>query len=131
MGMGNAQGGSQVYFDPQTNQYYTQNNSYNNGTNAQHPLLRGSYGNQKNYLSGFNPQPAQKSPINELLAQSLAAKPNAPGLAQLFSGMSAPNMGGGQGMPIGLLGQGQYGAGRFLGNNVMGNPSLTSTAMNT
>ena len=72
-------------------------------------------------------QTAQKSPINDLLAQSLAAKANAPTLAQLFPGMFAPNMGGGQG----ILGQGQYGAGRFLGNNVMGNPSLTSTAMNT
>lgn len=76
-------------------------------------------------------QTAQPSPISNLLAQALAAKPNAPGLSQLFPGMVAPNMGGSQGMPIGLLGQGQYGAGRFLGSNVMGNPSLTSTAMNT
>ena len=68
-------------------------------------------------------QPApQKSPINELLAQSLAAKPNAPTLAQLFPALLS-NTGG-------ILGQGQYGAGRFLGNNVVGNPSLTSTAMN-
>lgn len=72
-------------------------------------------------------QPVQKSPIADLLAQALAAKPNAPTMAQLFPGMVAPNMGGSQG----ILGQGQYGAGRFLGSNVMGNPSLTSTAMNT
>ena len=84
-------------------------------------------------------QPAQQqSPISALLAQSLAAKPNVPTMAQLFSGMPAPNMGGmfgnangTGGLLGGYTGYGQYGAGRFLGSNVMGNPSLTSTAMNT
>lgn len=78
----------------------------------------------------FAQQPAQqKSPISELLAQSLAAKANTPTLAQLF-----PTMGGmynnANGLLGGFTGAGQYGAGRFLGNNVIGNPSLTSTAMN-
>ena len=112
MGMGNA---NQVYFDPASNQYYTM------GMNNQ-----AAYG--RNIIGGaYNQQPVkQKSPINELLAQSLAAKPNAPSLAQLFPGMSAPNMGGSQG----ILGQGQYGAGRFLGSNVMGNPSMSDSQIN-
>ena len=134
MGMGNAQGGSQVYFDPQTNQYYTQNSSYNNETNAQHPLLRGSYGNQRNYLSGFNPQPAQKSPINDLVAQAMNAKANPVSIAQLFPNMSNPSMSNLMTNYSGLLSnqmQGQYGAGRFLGGNAMANYGSTSNAMNT
>lgn len=96
------------------------------------PIVRMQMGYENRNMGNYMPQqPVQQSPISNLLAQALAAKPNAPTMAQLFPNMVAPNMGGSQGMPIGLLGQGQYGAGRFLGNNVMGNPSLTSTAMNT
>ena len=122
MGIGQSQNINQVYFDPQTKQYYTANNAY-----GMSPAL-----GINNYARTFLNDPLfntnkQQSPINSLLAQALAAKPNAPTMGQLFPGMSTPNMGGGQG----ILGQGQYGAGRFLGNNIMGNPSLTSTAMNT
>lgn len=79
-------------------------------------------------------QPAQQqSPISALLAQSLAAKANTPTMSQLFPSMGSMfgNANGTGGLLGGYTGYGQYGAGRFLGNNVMGNPSLTSTAMNT
>lgn len=123
MGMGSQTPGSQVFYDPQTNQYYTNGaGSFGNGVNG-----LGFY-YAKNYIG--NPTQQQTvSPINDLLAKAAAAKPNAPTLAQLF-----PTMGGmynnANGLLGGFTGAGQYGAGRFLGNNVMGNPSLTSTAMN-
>ena len=126
---------TQTLYDPQLGQYYTQSYQQDNGTNAQHPLLRGMMQSPiRNYLQPQNTQPQ----ISSLVAQAMAAKPNVPTMGQLFPGMSAPNMGGMFGNANGtggLLGgytaQGQYGAGRFLGNNIMGNPSLTSTAMNT
>lgn len=104
MGMGNA---NQNYrYNPVTGQYtdiqgYPINNPFVNRAVA---------------------QPKQKSPINDLLSQAMSAQPAVPTLAQLFPTLLS-NTGG-------ILGQGQYGAGRFLGNNVVGNPSLTSTAMN-
>lgn len=122
MGMGNANPSGQVFYDPQKQQYYTHSNVFGYGS------LHGNPG--RDYIgSPLNQTTQQVSPINALLAQSLAAKPNAPTLAQLF-----PTMGGmynnANGLLGGFTGAGQYGAGRFLGNNVMGNPSLTSTAMN-
>lgn len=127
MGMGSAQQQNQVYFDPQTNQYYTQTNPY------------GAYGMPKNYLTGL-PQTNtqnQKSPISDLLAQSLAAKANPVSLAQLFPSMNAPTMGtpmtnyGGLLSQASPFGQGSFGAGRFLGGNSMGGTGMTSNAMNT
>ena len=83
----------------------------------------------------------QKSPINDLLAQAMAAQPAAPTLAQLFPSMQfmpqstnqAPmtNYSGLLGNPMGNQMQGQYGAGRFLGGNAMANYGSTSNAMNT
>jgi len=76
----------------------------------------------------------QKSPINDLLAQAMAAQPAAPTLAQLFPSMqSTPmtNYSGLLGNPMGNQMQGQYGAGRFLGGNAMANYGSTSNAMNT
>ena len=75
-------------------------------------------------------QPKQTSPINNLIQQAMSAQPNVPTLAQLFPYMNygATNMNN----LGGLLGMtGQFGAGRFLGGNTMGNTGMTSNAMNT
>jgi len=120
--MGNAQRQNQVYFDPQTNQYYTQTNPF------------GAYNMPKNFLTGLTQATTQnqKSPISDLLTQAMAAKANVPTLQSLF-----PNMGM-QGMLSTPMQStmvspmaGQYGAGRFLGGNTMGNTGMTSNAMNT
>ena len=127
MGMGNAQQQNQVYFDPQTNQYYTQTNPY------------GAYGMPKNFLTGLTQATTQnqKSPISDLLAQAMAAKANPVSIEQLFPSMNAPTMGNPMTNFSGLLGQatpfgqGQFGAGRFLSGNTMGNTGMTSNAMST
>lgn len=125
--MGNAQQQNQVYFDPQTNQYYTQTNPY------------GAYGMSKNFLTGLTQATTQnqKSPISDLLAQAMAAKANPVSMEQLFPSMNAPTMGNPMTNFSGLLGQatpfgqGQFGAGRFLSGNTMGNTGMTSNAMST
>ena len=134
MGIGAAQNNNQVYYDPSNGQYYTHNNQYDNESNTKPPSLRGYSGFMRNYLNGFNQDNAQKSPINDLLAQSLAAKANPVSMAQLFPSMSNPSMSNPMTNYSGLLGnqmQGQYGAGRFLGGNSMANYGSTSNAMNT
>lgn len=97
---------------------------------TQNPLLRGMMQTLiRNYLQPQNTQPQ----ISSLVAQAMAAKPNVPTMAQLFPSMGGMfgNANGTGGLLGGYTAQGQYGAGRFLGSNIMGNPSLTSTAMNT
>jgi hypothetical protein len=124
MGMGNAQQQNQVYFDPQTNQYYTQSNPY------------GAYGMPKNFLTGLlqlGTKNEQKSPINDLVAKAMAAKPNAPTLQSLFPNMGNQSMMNYQApmqAPMMNPMAGQYGAGRFLGGNSMSS-GMTSNAMNT
>lgn len=130
MGSGGMAAGKQVYFDPQQNQYYTESYRGINapGFNDPSKLYRTYIGES---LGG------QKSPINDLVAQAMAAKANPVSLAQLFPSMNAPTMGTPMTNYGGLLGQaspfgqGQFGAGRFLGGNAMGNTGMTSNAMNT
>lgn len=105
---------------------------------------------ERNYLTPVQPTQsvAQQSPINNLLAQAMGAKANAPSIASLFPSMGAMSfgnpslsMGGllGQQNQFGLssfgqaspFGQGSFGAGRFLGGNAMANYGSTSNAMNT
>lgn len=127
--MGNAQRSNQVYYDSSSGQYYTQPNSF---------AVNGMP--KKNFLTGllqFGTK-NQKSPINDLLAQSLAAKANPVSMAQLFPSMSNPSISNPMTNYSGLLSnpmvnqmQGQYGAGRFLGGNAMTNYGSTSNAMNT
>jgi hypothetical protein len=73
-----------------------------------------------------NRPPQNNSMVNQLVQQAMAAQANPVSMAQLFPYMNyGDNMGG-------LLGMtGQYGAGRFLGGNAMGNTGMTSNAMNT
>ncbi len=105
---------------------------------------------ERNYLTPAQPTQsvAQQSPINNLLAQAMAAKANAPSMASLFPSMGAMSFGNPSLSMGGLLGQqnqfgsssfgqatpfsqGQFGAGRFLSGNTMGNTGMTSNAMNT
>ena len=129
--MGNQQRGSQVYYDPSNGQYYTMGFGNFPGTGS---LGFSNFG--KNYLNGFG-QNQQKSPISDLVAQAMAAKANPVSMEQLFPSMNAPTMGNPMTNFSGLLGQatpfgqGQFGAGRFLSGNTMGNTGMTSNAMNT
>lgn len=110
---------NQVYYDQAKGQYYTQRNPIDNFS----PL--------RNYLNqpSFNQNPTPSSNISNLVQQALSAQANVPSLAQLFPYMSyGQDQGSGMNGMGGLLsGTGQFGAGRFLSSNVMGNPSLTTT----
>lgn len=117
MGMGSNQ--NQVYYDPATGQYYT-GVGYNNG-----------FFQRRNYINQpmVNQNPTPSSNTSKLIEQAMAAQANPVSMAQLFPYMNYGANTGGLG---GLLGMtGQYGAGRFLGGNAMGNTGMTSNAMNT
>ena len=123
MGMGtrNQVQPDQVFFDPQTNQYYTQGQgAFGNGING-----LGMY-YTKNYIA--DPfQNKQVSPINELLAKAQAAQASAPTMSQLFGGA----LGGGIMSGSQPFGNPSYGAGRFLGaGSVPLNTSLTTNTSN-
>lgn len=119
-GIGNRNQGSQVYYDPATGQYYTANNSW---------FFTG--GSPRNYIgqAPFAQSKQLSSNMQNLVNQAMSAQANPVSMAQLFPYMNYGTNTGGLG---GLLGMtGQYGAGRFLGGNAMGNTSMTSNAMNT
>lgn len=104
------------------------------------PIVRMLTGNQQAMGLIKNKSQLQQtpSPINDLLAKAMASQANPVSIAQLFPSMSNPsisnpmtNYSGLLGNPMGNQMQGQYGAGRFLGGNVMTNYGSTSNAMNT
>jgi len=123
MGMGNAQQQNQVYFD--NGGYYTQT-----------PLsMANPVSARKTYIDALNKVTTtqQVSPLNDLLAKAMAAKANAPTLQSLFPNMGNQSMMNYQApmqAPMVNPMAGQYGAGRFLGNNSMSS-GMTSNAMNT
>lgn len=85
---------------------------------------------ERYYFDQVRPTPPQFQPsnINNLVTQAMQAQANVPTLSQLFPSFGGMNFGNPSTSMGGLLsGTGQFGAGRFLGNNVMGNPSLTTT----
>ena len=111
MGIGNSSmNQNQVYFDPQTNQYYTMGGSNQFG-------LR----NQRNYIGEIMNKTANKSMTDELLerARQASQNVNVPSIADLFPLMmqnyQAPQMG--QMMTQGQSPMQSSGAGRFLGTS--------------
>jgi hypothetical protein len=101
---------NQVFFDPQTNQYYTMNNTFG-GINR----------NQRNYIDQIMNKAPNKSMTDQMLERARMASQNVnvPTIAELFPLMTQ----GYQSMPM-MQGQGQgqmpmqsSGAGRFLGMN--------------
>lgn len=116
--------GGQVYFDPVKGQYYTQGyeGMYAPGFTQGKKLIKTYIGDSVN---------ANKSPVNNLVQQAMSAQANPVSMAQLFPYMNygtnnADNTSGLGGL-LGITGSGQFGAGRFLGSNVIGNPSLSTT----
>jgi hypothetical protein len=116
--MGNANQG-QVYFDPATGQYYTLGSGVFGSLNYNR--------NQRSYIGSPINQNKPSQTVTDMLARANAAAQNVntPTLASLFPSMSfgqsqTPMMGGGQ------LAGGQFGAGRFLGQNAsqFGNPAM-------
>lgn len=108
MGMGMNQNQNQVYYDPETGQYYT-GVGYNNGF-----FQRINYLNQPT----VNKNPTPSSNTTKLIEQAMAAQANPVNMAQLFPYMNygatnGTNMGGLGGL-LGLTGTGSSGAGRFL-----------------
>jgi hypothetical protein len=125
MGRGSGAAGNSTPGSATNNQvYYDSNGLYTNPTLSLPMMARAPMANfygTNNYFQK-NQQTQKPSIINDLIQQAMNAQANAPTMGQLFPGSLGGLLGNG-----GYSAQGQYGAGRFLGSPIMGNPSLTAT----
>lgn len=121
MGMGMAQNQNQVYFDPATGQYYT-GYGYNNGFFSGRNYINDEMTRNQN-------KPSQTVTDAIARANAAAQNVNTPTLQSLFPGMAMPSQ---FTSPMANL-TGQFGAGRFLGQNAsqFSNPSMMGFAPNT
>jgi hypothetical protein len=114
---------SQVYYDAQKGQYYTMSGGAST-IYAPHTATR-------NYLDGGigGATPGNQSMIGQRMAQRQPFQYNAPNAQSMFPGMGMPMQGTmptqSQGNP--MLGGGNFGAGRFLGQGYANSAGLLGT----
>jgi hypothetical protein len=134
---------NQVYYDAKTGQYYTTSGTPfgpptpDNRTKFNDYMAQGMGYNQalqlstRNYLNGGigGAAPGNQSMIGQRMAQRQPFQYNAPNAQSMFPGMGMPMQGTmpsqAQGNP--MLGGGNFGAGRFLGQGYANSAGLLGT----